>query len=342
MNPPPRANDQNAVVIDTNFVGRGKFSLDVIAKFAKRLLDHRLQLIIPEFVIWEWAEHAHSDIEVLAAAVKTAGSKIDRSLFQLGECPGVPDIEVLIGEIETLLSEIENVQIEASEPQEALGALRQQVLQIGAGSKKEGVKTGAADALLVQLAERLLDTFDRLAVATSDKLLAATAQDIAGPVTVVQTQKDLWDWDGLHPTSAEIARKVEVFVRQRLMEFDYGTPYTLLQSGYVLDRSVFQHLDVTPDCISGDVSISVSTVDEIEITSDQQSSDTLAILEVAVNASCLIVYSWKKQLEDELSHDSGVFPLRIRSAVTVDLDDSGQPIELSTDDRADITFNHDT
>jgi rRNA-processing protein FCF1 len=327
-------------VIDTNFVGRGKFRFDVIAKLAERLSNHRLQLVIPKFVIWEWAEHAHSDIEVLASAVVNAEQKIDPSLFDTVPVP-VPDIEELISKIENLLSEIENVQIDASEPDEALSALRQQVLQIGAGSKKEGVKTGAADALLVQLVERLLGSFDCVAVGTNDKLLAATAQDIAGSVTVVRTQKDLWDWDGLHPTSAETERKIAVFVQQKLLEFDFGTPYTLFQSGFILDRSVFQHLDVTPDCISGDVSIFVLNVDDIRIESDQQSSESLAVLEVVVNASCLIMYSWRKQLEDEMSHDSGVFPLWIRSAVTVDLNDSGQPVEMSPDDRAEIKFNHD-
>jgi hypothetical protein len=157
-----------AVVLDTSSMGGGNLSLSALKEWAGRCAANDLELWIPEVVLWEWAEHAASAFERAAAAagkdraelrkvgidaewsVDDAASVIDHVVEQVRATPGV----VVLG----------------LDPQDALDALQDQVLQRPPGSKKQGTKTGAADSALLRATYRKTGgALHRVVLVTGDR-----------------------------------------------------------------------------------------------------------------------------------------------------------------------------
>ncbi|GAB4085063.1 hypothetical protein GCM10028784_16930 [Myceligenerans cantabricum] len=175
------------VVVDTNAFGGGRLQLDQVEGLAKELAPVDAEVVIPEVVVWEWAEHACRDLKELGQTADQLGKRVRRaglvSLHPAAKQPApmAPAVQVVVDEMLVALSKLQNVRVLQTSAQGALAGLRAQVLQTGAGSRKPasvGTKTGAADTAWVY------DAFDlagndpeRLVFFSADKDVAAACAD---------------------------------------------------------------------------------------------------------------------------------------------------------------------
>lgn len=151
---------------------RGQFSSSTLAKMVADAGDGAT-FIIPKVVIWEWAEHAVSASNVLNAAARS--SRVDELIITAPKIVPTPSIEEVIRKIERALP----VGVEIDSPDEATWeeAIRQQILQIGMGEKKQAVKTGAADAIVAATIKKYsADSEYAVVVVSGDKKLREVAK----------------------------------------------------------------------------------------------------------------------------------------------------------------------
>jgi len=158
------------VVIDTNVYGsNGEFRARSFAADARLCEANEVDVWVPEVVVWEWAEHAHTRA-VTAHTASTRAWSILKDANVRGLEWVVPNVDQLIDGIRSAIEAHPNAHIVDCEPDNALLALRDQVLQQGAGSKKEGIKTGAADsAWLRDVASQNGGDLDGLLILTGDR-----------------------------------------------------------------------------------------------------------------------------------------------------------------------------
>jgi hypothetical protein len=147
-----------AVALDTNCMGRGRFSLERLAELVGVIQEQDLsiEILVPEPVVWEWAEHLYRDVatartpyvEALAAA-RAAGVQVRDNPVS----DELADVESTVAALQKALDEIVGVRVLALSdyPAAAMEGLRDQVLQLGAGRTKKDVKTGAADSTAFRL-----------------------------------------------------------------------------------------------------------------------------------------------------------------------------------------------
>lgn len=183
------------VVVDTNVLGAGRLQIDQIKGLADELLDVDVEVVVPEVVVWEWAEHARSDLVSLEETTRLLRKRLGRAgLDDLhpaasAEGSGIPDVQEIVDRIMAQLVDVLNVRVLSTSPEAALDGLRSQVLQTGAGSRKPsagGTKTGAADAAWVYDALTLAGGDPaRLAFLTkdSDPASACRARGVDPPPT---------------------------------------------------------------------------------------------------------------------------------------------------------------
>lgn len=158
------------VILDTNALPHGHYSERVLTNLIE-VASRGATIVIPEVVIWEWAEHARDAQQSLAEVLRQ--HRVDQQLVGSLPAPEVPDIEELVTRIESALRGRAQVWAPAAEVWR--DALRQQVLQVGTGERKTAVKTGAADAIVLACVEDQLETAEGAVVLLSkdDKLRAA-------------------------------------------------------------------------------------------------------------------------------------------------------------------------
>ncbi|GCD20179.1 hypothetical protein CTKZ_17410 [Cellulomonas algicola] len=163
-------------VVDANAFGRGKVQLDQVEGLANELKGADVEVVIPEVVLWEWAQHAHADLaahyDSLRASTKTLrGSRIAGAFPAVVDRFNVPEVTVeqVLEHLTRLLSGLDNVSVLPATPVAALAGLRAQVLMQGPGERKSGVKTGAADMAWVHDALALAEhDSTRLVLLTAD------------------------------------------------------------------------------------------------------------------------------------------------------------------------------
>ncbi|MCQ4128184.1 hypothetical protein NOU13_27140 [Rhodococcus erythropolis] len=137
-----------AVVLDTNAIHSGHFAAGAVRGLAERLQDHRVELWIPQQVVWEWSSHAMETV----TAVKPLLKKLSKS-----EMPGAPaKFELptsstdIVDLFTTQLDAMSNVVVVPTDGTSAIAAIRDQVLGTGAGAKRAGVRTGCVDSVLTR------------------------------------------------------------------------------------------------------------------------------------------------------------------------------------------------
>lgn len=150
-----------------------------------------VEFVVPEVVIWEWAEHAHA--AVAAVRDHRREVKVDPTLVALPpDPPPMPAIDMAVAIAKLLPSAYMVWSPSGTDYEEAV---RAQVLQLGASERKEGVKTGAADHLVFrcvhhQVGERLAT--EAVILATSDKrLLAFCEAEFGADVLVARDDREL-------------------------------------------------------------------------------------------------------------------------------------------------------
>ncbi|WP_024820628.1 hypothetical protein [Arthrobacter sp. 31Y] len=158
------------VILDTNALPHGHYNERVLNDLIE-VASRGAKIVIPEVVVWEWAEHARLAQESLAEVMKH--HRVDETLVARPPLPEIPDIEELVTRIESVLRGRATIW---SPPAGVWrDALMQQVLQIGAGERKAGTKTGAADAVVLACVEDQVYTAEGAAVLLTkdDRLRAA-------------------------------------------------------------------------------------------------------------------------------------------------------------------------
>jgi len=160
------------IVLDTNALPHGQFSrsaLDALMNVA----GLGASIVIPEVVVWEWAEHALSAHVALEEEIRRY--RVDAGVLTRPRIDAAPSIQELVERIEAALPQ--DVRIWRPEEMVWRTAVRDQVLQIGSGEAKSGIKTGASDAIVLACVEHESDRADSAVVlVTNDKQLRKNAR----------------------------------------------------------------------------------------------------------------------------------------------------------------------
>ncbi len=322
-----------AVVVDTNFVGRGNFRLGELKKLAARLQKRGHRLLIPEVVVWEWAEHAHTALQRCATEVQQTRNRVDGSLGIAVDVPNVPTVEMLIGTITKLLHEA-GAEVVETDPDAAATGIQHQVTQNGMGSKKTGVKTGAADSLVLHVVQIQTEEMPVI-LCTNDKQLAQAAADTSDQVRIAHTRRELWDiLLVVAPAKEDFVQQLQDYVletvREELAAYQrdllvVGQPYIdrgdLDELGFHMEDSM--GLDVTLEHVES------IHLDDVDVYSDEDPPFASA----QVRALCeLQLINWffggeDLELIDEWSTDSG----QLTTQITVDLDRDLKPVGFDVD-----------
>lgn len=155
------------IVLDTNALPHGQFSSAALGAL-RDVAGRGASIVVPEVVVWEWAEHARSAHVALEEAIKR--HRVDRGIVVHPSIVPAPSIEDLVHRLEACLPHDVSVWRPGDDAWRA--AVRDQVLQVGSGEIKGNVKTGASDAIVFACVEWQSDHADgAVVVLTSDKLL---------------------------------------------------------------------------------------------------------------------------------------------------------------------------
>lgn len=135
------------VAVDTNLYGGGNVRLDDLEKLAAELAVANVEVLIHTSVAWEWAEHAYEALEEARVAAQRRRSDVEGAWLHRRYDLDFPSttIEDITDHLEESLRKHPNVRVIAMSPAAATAGLRAQILQVGAGKRKKGTKTGAAD-----------------------------------------------------------------------------------------------------------------------------------------------------------------------------------------------------
>lgn len=149
--------DLAAVCLDANAMSRGLLNLTAIEDLVEVIESQELDVpvMIPETVVWEWAEHLAADI----ADVTTTVHRLQLQASSAGVPLLVPDgwpaelaTDTVVDAVMRAVSGIEGVEVLPLRPDSiAVEALRDQVLLRGPARRKKDVKTGAADSAAFRL-----------------------------------------------------------------------------------------------------------------------------------------------------------------------------------------------
>jgi hypothetical protein len=144
--PKQGASRPDAVVFDTNVWSSGRFNADTLKARAARLGKAGIKVLIPEVILWEWASHSAQD----AKNGIDSWRRLAKAGLVAGSYPGPHNHVDVLERLGEFLAKIPNIQIVPVSGDAAIAGLRDQVLQTGPGSTKQGVKTGAADSTWVR------------------------------------------------------------------------------------------------------------------------------------------------------------------------------------------------
>lgn len=146
-----------AAVFDANCFGYGRPDIDYLEFLADRLAGIGIETWIPEPVAWEWAQHIADDWDAVRAGLGVEHRRIKKAGLSLFESPYTNTAEVAAAFLERL-GQLSNVIVVPLSSENARQGLRDQILQLQPGRKKEGVKTGASDSAWLR---DVLDQVDR-------------------------------------------------------------------------------------------------------------------------------------------------------------------------------------
>ncbi|MFC8797107.1 hypothetical protein ACFT2C_05205 [Promicromonospora sp. NPDC057138] len=147
------------IVLDTNAFGSGKIRLEQVEGLASDLATAGVVVLVPEVVLWEWAQHAHEDLDAFYTQ-QASMHRVLRGAQIPGHFPDVPNglhgesvaVDRILEHLTERLAALANVRILPTAPSAALVGLKAQILQQGSGRRKSGTKTGAADMAWVHSA----------------------------------------------------------------------------------------------------------------------------------------------------------------------------------------------
>ena len=141
LDPLPRA-----VVIDANLWGTGILDVVRLTAIAEQVAKVGVQVWVPTQVVLEWASHAHDDAQLIEPAWKRL-----RRAEVVAKPSGIPtDVRTIAEQLTERIEDIPNVTVLPMSGAAAIAGLRDQILGVGSGTRKSGVKTGAVDSSFVR------------------------------------------------------------------------------------------------------------------------------------------------------------------------------------------------
>ncbi|WBU36704.1 hypothetical protein [Homoserinibacter sp. YIM 151385] len=131
-------------VLDTNCFGK-RFSPRVLEDVIATAAANGSSVWVPDVVIWELAEHEHSAYQASLPAYRREAERAVRIGIE-AEAPTEQTVEDFVTAMEKQFAQHPEIEILRLDGEEAVAAIRDQVLQTGSGSRKQETKTGAADS----------------------------------------------------------------------------------------------------------------------------------------------------------------------------------------------------
>jgi hypothetical protein len=174
------------VSVDTNLYGRGSIRLERIEGLAQQLRELEVTVLIHEYVLLEWAQHAHASYQTLRMAVRPLRGDVDGARMDEFASIDLPKRSAIDFEehIRRHATRIDNVVVLPSTADGARAGMRAQILlqppgkRKGGSDKEKGTKTGAADIAAVHDAIRYVEEqseHDGLAIISADRDIDAAA-----------------------------------------------------------------------------------------------------------------------------------------------------------------------
>ena len=322
-----------SIVLDTNFASRGKYQSKRLRKVIERLVARGHEVVIPEVVVWEWAEHLHRKLKFAHEVAGSAGVDATASGLAIGVANvELPAIEKLCDGIVADLTAIPGVNVQRASPQDAVRAIRDQVLQVGMGSRRTGTKTGAADSLVLATALRASDDLfhDRTVVLCSnDAELADAAHVCDRPLIVIRDLSVLWRWHGTtQPVDDDLANAVErwlVDIHQTSVD---GVLQQLTIDPMELGRIDHHLLRIAADLESRDdhyqLEVQLNRFDRVWVTDvEVVDGDELPhiVLATVTALGDVVVDDWYFNADGELEHDQGAAQAQTTTTVVAAFDE---------------------
>lgn len=223
------------IIIDSNVMRRGHFSVAALADWVDAAGGGEVTILVPEVVLWEWAEHASLASATLAA--QHADFPVEPAIFTPPAIPTFPPKDELVD----LLAAKLPAGVEVWEPKDSewREAVQEQVLQIGVGERKEGIKTGASDAIVracVRSQIAIRSGTEAVILATNDKhLRRACVAEFGDEVLFANGTRDLWSrLIEFAPAKADLTEEVEEQLRTLVTDpaSDIGSALQAFATGF--------------------------------------------------------------------------------------------------------------
>jgi hypothetical protein len=202
------------LVLDANALRRGQFSGTALRQWIDAVGEDA-DVVVPEVVIWEWAEHAASAHTTLQSQLQEF--RVDAGLYERPALADQLPTQSLVERIRGLLP----TSVRVWSPPDAVWrqAIMDQVLQIGSGERKEGVKTGAADSVVLACVKEQVDgrrNAEPVLLATNDTRLKANCARLLGEEVLLaeSTVALLERLNAFEPAEQELYEETEEVLRR--------------------------------------------------------------------------------------------------------------------------------
>jgi hypothetical protein len=134
-----------AVVFDANAFGHARPDLAFLEDLAQRLHGIEIETWVPEPVAWEWAQHLAEDWEKVQTAMAEERRRLRRAGLTVHSSP-YRDAAAVVDAFLARLVAVPHLTVIPLTPENALLAVKDQILLIPPGRRKNDVKTGASDS----------------------------------------------------------------------------------------------------------------------------------------------------------------------------------------------------
>jgi hypothetical protein len=159
------------LLVDTNLGPHGYPDIERVERLAAAAEQYDIEVVVPEIVVWEWAEHVWGRIEPLKQMQSQANGTLRKAGLPAIRTKSSPAHVLTVAKSLTKrINEVPNASVIPARKKNAKRALRDQILQQGSGIVKDGVKTGAADSAWMRDALSYVDGDPAKLLFVSDNL----------------------------------------------------------------------------------------------------------------------------------------------------------------------------
>lgn len=206
-------------MLDTNAFPSGPrsyrkplLSVDALESLAEDAAAEGVEIWVPEVVLWELAQHACEFYGQQFGPWRSAARRLSSGGVAVSE-PVELTAAQIIEQTEAAARQARNVRVIGCRAESARQGLRDQVLQTGAATVDQGVKTGAADGTWVRdiLAEAGGSTKFHLVTSDADPGAAFASMDVEPPtihksIRALRTAVFVYEDTGADQAVAEVLR----------------------------------------------------------------------------------------------------------------------------------------